>query len=101
MEVEKEAFGALIEYYKLLPKDTKKLEIINQVQELISCYSKICTKFGVMPNMSLNKEMLNFNNPEISEDDFLNAMYAYLNALQDITAQFINKMSDVIKNGKQ
>ena len=50
-----------------------------------------------MPNMALNKEMLNLNNPELSEDDFLNAMYAYLNALQDITAQFINKMSDIIK----
>lgn len=98
MEVEKEAFGALIEYYKLLPSDTKKTEIINQVQELISCYSKICTKLGVMPNMALNKEMLNFSNPNLSEDDFLNALYAYLNALQDITAQFINKMSDIIKS---
>ena len=97
MEVEKEAFGALIEYYKLLPKDTKKIEIINQVQELINCYSKICTKFGVMPNMALNKEMLNLSNPNLSEDDFLNALYAYLNALQDITAQFINKINDVIK----
>ena len=98
MEVEKEAFGALIEYYKLLPSDTKKTEIINQVQELISCYSKICTKLGVMPNMALNKEMLNFSDPNLSEDDFLNALYAYLNALQDITAQFINKMSDIIKS---
>lgn len=100
MEVQKEAFGVLIEYFKLLPNDTKKIEIINQVQELINCYSKICTKFGVMPNMVLNKEMLNLNNPDLTEDDFLNALYAYLNALQDITAQFINKINDVIKNEK-
>lgn len=97
MEVEKEAFGALIEYYKLLPKDTKKIEIIEQVQELINSYSIICTKFGVMPNMVLNKEMLNLNKPDLSEDEFLNALYAYLNALQDITAQFINKINDIIK----
>lgn len=97
MEVEKEAFGALIEYYKLLPKDTKKIEIIEQVQELINSYSSICTKFGVMPNMILNKEMLNLNKPNLSEDEFLNALYAYLNALQDITAQFINKINDIIK----
>ena len=96
MDVEKEAFGALIEYFSVLPSDTKKVEIINQVQELIFCYSKICTKFGIMPNMNLNKEMLKFNNPNISDDEFLNAMYAYLNALQDITAQFINKVSDII-----
>ena len=53
-----------------------------------------------MPNMVLNKEMLNLNNPDLTEDDFLNALYAYLNALQDITAQFINKINDVIKNEK-
>ena len=100
MDVEKEAFGALVEYFKPLPIDTKKIEIISQVQELIGCYSKICTKFGVMPNMNLNKEMLNLNNPDLSDDDFLNGLYTYLNALQDVTAQFINKMSDIIKEEK-
>ena len=98
MEIEKEAFGALIEYYKLLPLNTKKVEIINQIQELLFSYSKICTKLGIMPNMTLNKEMLNINNFDNDEDEFLNAMYAYLNTLQDITAQFITKIGDVIKD---
>ena len=98
MEIEKEAFGALIEYYKLLPVDTKRNEIINQIQELLFSYSKICTKLGIMPNMSLNKEMLNTNNYDMNEDEFLNSMYAYLNNLQDITAQFISKMGDIIKD---
>ena len=55
MEVQKEAFSGLMEYYKLLPKETKRKEIINELEELISNYSKICTQFGVMPNMMLNK----------------------------------------------
>ena len=98
MEVQKEAFSGLMEYYKLLPIQNKRDEIISVLEELISNYSKICTKFDVMPNMMLNKEMLNINRKNITEEEFLHALFAYLNALQDISAQFINRMSEVIEN---
>lgn len=97
MEVQKEAFGGLIEYYKLLPKENKRKEIINELEELISNYSKICTQFGIMPDMVLNKEMLNINRSNITEDEFLHAIYAYLNTLQDVSAQFINVMSELLE----
>ena len=98
MEVQKEAFSGLMEYYKLLPTQNKRDEIISVLEELISYYSKICTKFGVMTNMSLNKEILNVKKEDVTEDEFLHALFAYLNALQDISAQFINRMSEVIEN---
>ena len=59
MEVQKEAFSGLMEYYKLLPTQNKRDEIISTLEELISNYTKICSKFGVMPDMALNKEILN------------------------------------------
>ena len=98
MEVQKEAFSGLMEYYKLLPTQNKRDEISSVLEELISYYSKICTKFGVIPNMSLNKEILNIKRDDLTEDEFLHALFAYLNALQDISAQFINRMSEVIEN---
>ena len=98
MEVQKEAFSGLMEYYKLLPTQNKRDEIISVLEELISYYSKICTKFGVIPNMSLNKEILNIKRDDLTEDEFLHALFAYLNALQDISAQFINRMSEVIES---
>ena len=98
MEVQIVSFGGLMEYYKLLPIENKRNEIISELEELISNYSKICTQFGIMPDMVLNKEMLNINRSNISEDEFLHAIYAYLNTLQDVSAQFINKMSDALEN---
>lgn len=98
MEVQKEAFSGLMEYYKLLPIQNKRSEIVSILEELISYYSKICTKFGVMPDMALNKEMLNIKRDDLKEDEFLHAIFAYLNTLQDISAQFINRMSEVIEN---
>lgn len=98
MEVEKQAFSGLMEYYKLLPTQTKRDEIVSILEELISNYSKICTKFGVMPNMSLNKEILNIKRNDLTEDEFLHALFAYLNTLEDISSQFIDKMSMVIQD---
>lgn len=98
MEVQKEAFSGLMEYYKLLPIENKRSEIVSMLEELISYYSKICTSFGVMPDMALNKEILNLSRENLTEDEFLHAIFAYLNTLQDISAQFIDKMSLVIEN---
>ena len=33
----------------------------------------------------------------LTEEEFLHALFAYLNTLQDISAQFINKMSDTLE----
>ena len=97
MEVQKEAFSGLMEFYKQLPIENKRNEIISELEEIISDYSKICTKFGVMPNMMLNKEMLNINRKNLTEEEFLHALFAYLNTLQDISAQFINRVCDKLE----
>ena len=97
MEVQKEAFTGLMEYYKNLPLEKKRDEIVSELEELISNYSKICTRFGVMPDMMLNKEMLNINRKNITEEEFLHALFAYLNTLEDISAQFINRVCDVLE----
>ena len=98
MEVQKEAFSGLMEYYKLLPIQNKRNEIVSVLEELISNYSKICARFGVMPDMALNQEILNIKRDDLKEDEFLHAIFAYLNTLQDISAQFIERMSLVIED---
>ena len=98
MEVQKEAFSGLMEYYKLLPIKNKRDEIISTLEDLISDYTRICTKLGVMPNMALNKEILNIKRDDLKQEEFLHAIFAYLNTLQDISAQFIDKMSEVIND---
>ncbi len=98
MDLEKQAFRGLIEYYKLLPNDIKRSEIISEFEDLISDYSKLCTKFNLIPNMTLNREILNINRSDLKEEEFLQAVYAYLNTLEDISGQFINKISDLIEN---
>ena len=96
MELEKEAFVKLMDYYKLLPTDIKKKEIIDKLENIILNYSTMCTSLGVVPNMSLKTEMLKLNKKS-SEDDFLHAVFAYLNTIEEISAEFINKMCDDYK----
>ena len=96
MEVQKEAFAGLIEYYKKLPLQKKRSEVISEIEDMISKYSDICTSLGIVPDMTLNKEMLNINGQDVTEEDFLHALYAYLNALEDISAQFIDTVSMIL-----
>ena len=96
MEIQKEAFAGLIEYYKKLPLQNKRSEVISEIEDMISKYSEVCTKLGIMPNMTLNKEMLNINRNDITEEEFLHAVYAYLNTLEDISAQFIEAISMIL-----
>ena len=93
MELEKEAFVKLMDYYKQLPIDLKKKEIIDKLENMILIYSNMCASLNVVPNMSLKKEMLKLNKNS-SEDDFLHAVFAYLNTLEEINAEFINKICD-------
>ena len=95
MEIEKEAFSKLMDYYKQLPTDIKKKEIIDKLENIILNYSNMCTSLGIVPNMSLKKEMLKLNKKS-SEDDFLHAVFAYLNTIEELSAEFINKMCDEI-----
>lgn len=96
MEIEKEAFVKLMDYYKLLPYDLKKKEIIDKLENMILNFSNMCTSLDVIPNMSFKKEMLKLNKNS-SDEDFLHAVFAYLNTLEEISAEFINKMCDEIE----
>lgn len=100
MEIQKEAFSSLIEYYKVLPLETKRKEVISEIEELISSYSKVCISLGITPNILLNKEMLNVNKQDLSESDFLNSLYAYINALQEISSEVLNNVCDIINNNE-
>ena len=97
MEIEKEAFVKLMDYYKLLPTDIKKKEVIDKLESIILNYSNMCTSLGITPNMSLKKEMLKLDKNS-SEDDFLHAVFAYLNTIEEISATFINQMCDEIQD---
>lgn len=97
MEIQKEAFTGLMEYYKLLPLDQKREEVIDKLEHIISNYTKICTSLGTVPNMMLSKEMLNIKRNNLTEEEFLHALFAYLNTLEDISAQFIDKMNEVLE----
>jgi len=46
--------------------------------------------------MALNKEILNIKRSDLTEDEFLHALFAYLNTLQDVSSQFIDRMSLII-----
>ena len=85
-----ENFTALMECFKLIPTENKRVEVINKIEQMISNLTDACLKIGRVPSLSLNKEMLNISRNDLSEDEMLCALFSYLNTLQEINAQVIN-----------
>ena len=95
-----ENFTALMECFKLIPVENKRVEVINKLEQIIANLTDACLKMGRVPELNLNKEMLNINRLDLSEDDVLCALFAYLNTLQEINAQVINVVCEYLeKNG--
>ena len=95
-----ENFTALMECFKLIPTENKRLEVINKIEKMISNLSDVCLKVGRIPNLSLNREMLNTNRSDLSDDEMLCTIFAYLNTLEEINAQVINVVCECLeKNG--
>ena len=92
-----ENFTALMECFKLIPTENKRLEVINKIEQMISNLTDACLKIGRVPNLSLNKEMLNISRNDLSEDEMLCALFSYLNTLQEINAQVINVVCEYLE----
>ena len=53
---------------------------------------------GKNNQVSNSENSVDSTNNNLTEDEFLHAIFAYLNTLQDISAQFIDRMSLVIED---
>lgn len=90
-----EEYNALMEAYVSLPVETQREEIINKIRELIYITNKLAVDVGANGEFLFNREILDLNNENVSEKDFLEGTYAYLNALEDMLGKYIEKIADI------
>lgn len=84
------AFKDYVEKFKVLSIPDKRIEIINSMKELngvVEALSEI--KCVELENLK-SKEILDFNNGLESEDDFLEALFVYVENLKNLIGQYFN-----------
>lgn len=86
-----EEYNSYINAFVNLDTDDKREEVVNKLKELIATLELIAKKLNDAQPVLLNREMIDLNQEEVSEDDYLEAVFAYLISLEDLIGRTLNK----------
>lgn len=86
-----EEYKVLIDKFCDLNKQKKRSEIKNEIQEVLVLFKKLCEDNGIKNQLLLHTEMNNFENENMTEDEFLNAIYAYIISMENSIGNYLQK----------
>lgn len=84
-----EEYKVLIDKFCDLNKQKKRNEIKNEIQEVLVLFKKLCEDKGIKNQLLLHTEMNNFENENMTEDEFLNAIYAYIISMENSIGNYL------------
>ena len=82
-------FNAFIEEYKEKSLLEKQNIIINELKELIAVSEKICIDKGIDYDLLINREILDISKEGYTQDDYLEAIYVYLQIFKEILSAYL------------
>lgn len=85
-------FNELVNSFKELPLDTKEKMLINEMKEMIALYIQIAETYEIDYEILKSKEIIDIKDKQFNKDDYLEALYVYLNVLKNVTANLINNL---------
>lgn len=90
---ENEEFNKYVESYKKLPLQEKKQIVNKEVKTLLAFVEKAKMDVNLKQNILFNREILDLNQENISDDDFVEAMFVYIHAIQESLGEYFNEVS--------
>lgn len=90
-----EKFDLLVENYKKLPLEYKREKLIYEMKEMIALYVKIASEYNIPINLLKSKEILDLNNDNYTEEDYIEALYVYFYVLKEIISGILHNNLNV------
>jgi len=91
--IENKEFNEYVESYKKLPLQEKK-EIVNkEIKELLAFIEKAKIDLNLKSEILFNREILDLNKEIITDEDFVEAMFVYVNAIKESVGKYFNEVS--------
>lgn len=91
-----EAFNEYVEVFKTLPLAAKKEETIKEMKMLIALLSKLKLDLNIEDNLLLNKEVLDIQKATATEDDFVEAVFVYVNTIKESLADYLEVTTNIL-----
>ncbi len=86
-----EEYNHYINEFVNLSVEDKREEIVNKLKELIATLEVIAKELNDPQPALLNREMIDLNQEDVSEEDYLEAVFAYLISLEDLIGRTLNQ----------
>ena len=84
----------LLEAFVLLDQEKKAKEIVASLKEDISIFKSISDTMGFNNTLVFNREIVDILKENHTMDDYLEAIYAYLKTLEDISGKLLTDLQE-------
>ncbi len=93
---ENNEFNDYIEKFKLLPLQTKKEKTIDEIKLLLATIEKLKTDININEELIFNREILDSTSDNISDDDFVEAVFVYIHMIEESFGHYANKIIEIL-----
>ncbi len=90
----KEDFNEYMEFFKGLSLKDKQGIILDQLKMIASFSNQMCTEYEIPNELIMNRELLDMNSEDYTQDDFAEAVIVYVNSIQNSLSDFSIGISD-------
>ena len=99
--MDKENFQEYMDFFKKQSLKEKQNIILEQLKLLSSYTNNMCKTLNIPNEILLNKEMLDLNNINYTEDDFAEAIITYISSIQESLNDYnigLDKITDKLND---
>lgn len=93
---ENKIFNEYVEKYKTLPLQEKKNIVNQEMKELLAFIDKAKKDMNINDEILFNREILDLNSDNVSDEDFVEAIFVYVHALQESLGKYFNEVSKIL-----
>lgn len=91
-------FNVYIDAYKHLPLQEKKALVLEEIKKILAFMEKLKLDLNIQDKILFNREILDLNNDNISDDDFVEAIFVYIHSIQESTALYADAITKILYN---
>jgi len=91
----KESFNEYMEFFKTQTLKEKQSIIVDQMKTLAGFTNSLCEEIGGKSEMLLNRELIDLNKTDYTEDDFAEALIVLVNSIQNSICDLSNTLADM------
>lgn len=84
-----------INYYKELSLKDKRMAVIDELKLLAASMNQACSSLGVKNEIVINRELVDINKEDYSEDDYNEAVMVWLCSIQDSFCDLLEGLTDI------